>query len=223
MTVRSRYAEDELEKAVRNGMTQYVLLGAGLDSFAYRRHDLVERLSVFEVDYPSTQQWKRGRLRELNTPVPSNLTFVPVDFERQTLIEALSAAGYRVEEPAFFSWLGVTQYLAEDAIVRTLQEIASLVTGSEIVFEYLVPEERLEGVEREYLASVKAGSARRGEPWRGCFEPARLEGLVKGLRFTEFTDLDAEAINARYFANRRDGLRSPSADHLVRARVGDSP
>src|SRR6266581_5992066 len=124
--LRSRYTEDELEEAIQRGVSQYVILGAGLDSFAYRRGDLAEAVHVFEVDYPATQQWKRERLRALPLAQPPNLTFVPLDFEQQTLGEVFPASGYRREEPAFFSWLGVTRYLTEGAIFKTLHEIASL-------------------------------------------------------------------------------------------------
>lgn len=219
MTVRSRYAEDELTQAMKRGIGQYVVLGAGLDSFAYRRPDLAGTLQVFEVDHPSTQQWKRARLADLCIPQPSNLTFVPVDFERQTLREGLGTAGYRSQEPAFLSWLGVTQYLTEAATTRTLEEIAALAPGCEIVFEYTVPEELLEGMERQYLASLKQVSAQRGEPWQGFFEPSRLAALLNDLGFTEVTDLDSELLNARYFAHRHDGLRTPEAHHEVKARV----
>jgi methyltransferase (TIGR00027 family) len=220
MTVRNRYAEDELHSALQRGVTQYVLLGAGLDSFAYRRRDLSEVLRVFEVDYFSTQQWKRTRLRELNVTLPDNLTFVPIDFEKQTLREGLQAGGYRMEAPAFFSWLGVTQYLTPDATLGTLQEIASLAPGSEIVFEYSVPEEQLEGLERQYLAWCQARSVERGEPWVGFFDPRQMVTQVKSLGFTEITELSPAAINARYFMNRLDGLQTPQAHHLVKARVG---
>jgi methyltransferase (TIGR00027 family) len=113
--VRSRYAEDELSKAIERGVAQYVILGAGLDSFAYRRRDLAEVIHVFEVDYPATQAWKQARLRTLGITLPSNLTFIPIDFEKQALADALRAGGYRAEKPAFFSWLGVTEYLTEEA------------------------------------------------------------------------------------------------------------
>lgn len=220
MTVRNRYAEDELAQAVQRGIRQYVLLGAGLDSFAYRRRDLSSILRVFEVDQPATQEWKCARLRKLHVTVPDNLTFVPIDFERQCLREALCAGGYRTEKPAFFSWLGVTQYLTEDATLGTLHEIASLAPESETVFEYSVPEGQLDGEERQYLAVCKAQSAERGEPWVGFFEPPNLMTRLKELGFTEVIDLSPEAINFRYFAGRSDGLRSPRAHHLVKAQVG---
>jgi methyltransferase (TIGR00027 family) len=220
---RSRYVEDELATALEHGVTQYVLLGAGLDSFAYRRRDLSGVLRVFEVDHPATQQWKRARLRELAVALPDTLTFVPVDFERQTVREALSAGGYRVEEPAFFSWLGVTQYLTAEATLKTLQEIAALAPGSEIVFEYTVPEATLAREERQYVACCKARAAERGEPWVGFFEPTRLVTLVKEVGFTEVTDLSPQELNHRYFPDRADGLRTPQAQHLVKARVGKGP
>lgn len=220
MTVRNCYAEDELKNALQRGVIQFVLLGAGLDSFAYRRRDLSGVLRVFEVDYPSTQQWKRARLRELNITLPDNLTFVPIDFEKQTLREALRAGGYRMDEAAFFSWLGVTQYLTQSATLGTLREIASLAPGSEVVFEYSVPEEQLEGTERQYLAWCQARSAERGEPWLGFFDPMRMVTQVKSLGYTEVTALSPAEINTRYFVNRSDGLRTPQAHHLMKARVG---
>jgi methyltransferase (TIGR00027 family) len=220
---RSRYAEDELANAVQRGVAQYVLLGAGLDSFAYRRPDLERVLRIFEVDHPGSQQWKRARLQELAIPVPGNLVFVPLDFENQTLRAALRAAGFREGEPAFFSWLGVTHYLTEEATLQTLQEIAALAPGTEIVFQYFVPEEQLEGRDRQYLALLKGGTARVGEPCRGFFEPLRLAALLKDLGFREITDSGAEEINARYLANRRDGLRFPGASRLMKATVGAGP
>jgi methyltransferase (TIGR00027 family) len=220
MAVRNRYAEDELKNALQHGVTQYVLLGAGLDSFAYRRRDLSDVLRVFEVDHPATQQWKRARLRELNVTLPDNLTFVPIDFEKQTLREALRAGGYRAEEPAFFSWLGVTEYLTQDATLGTLQEIALLAPGSEIVFQYSVPEEQLDGAERQYLAWRKERNRKRREPWIGFFDPIQIVTHVQNLGFTEVTELSPEEINSRYFTGRADGLRTPQAHHLVKARVG---
>jgi methyltransferase (TIGR00027 family) len=132
VAMRSRYTEDELGKAIARGVRQYVILGAGLDSFAYRRRDLVEVLRVFEVDHPATQQWKRTRLRELQIELPPNLTFIPINFEQQTLTEALRAGGYRPEEPAFFSWLGVIGYLTEEATFKTLREVVAAAPGSEM-------------------------------------------------------------------------------------------
>ena len=119
--VRQRFAEEELAKAVARGVRQYVILGAGLDSLAYRRPDLTGMLQIFEVDHPSTQQWKRQRLTERGIAIPDNLTFVPLDFEVQDLAETMASSPFQSAEPAFFSWLGVTQYLSEG---RGLQDVA---------------------------------------------------------------------------------------------------
>jgi methyltransferase (TIGR00027 family) len=221
VVMRNRYAEDALEQALARGVQQYVLLGAGLDSFAYRRRDLAKRVRVFEVDYPATQQWKRSRLQTLNVPLPSHLTFIPVNFEQQTLQAALQAGGYQVEQPGFFSWLGVTQYLTEEAVFTTLRMVARGAPGSEIVFEYSLPDTLLDDENRRIMAVFKAGSAARGEPWLSLFEPARLAARVKELGFTEVEDFGPEAANARYFSGRTDGLRLrvPGSAHLMKARV----
>jgi methyltransferase (TIGR00027 family) len=220
MVMRNRYAEDELDKAIARGVAQYVILGAGLDSFVYRRPDLAGVVQVFEVDYPATQQWKRMRLRELRVELPPNLIFIPLDFEMQPLTAGLQAGGYRPEAPAFFSWLGVTMYLTEEAIFNTLRVVASLALGSEIVFSYVVPEALLDEEHQRLLAAIKAGAAARGEPWLSCFEPAHLKARIKELGFTQVWDLGPEEANARYFAGRTDGLRVPPWFHLMSARVG---
>jgi methyltransferase (TIGR00027 family) len=127
--LRNRLAEDELAKAVKQGTTQYIILGAGLDSFAYRQPDLVRSLDVYEVDHPASQAWKRERVRALGIPVPPTLHYAPVDFERTSLTEGLTTAGLKRHESAFFTWLGVTQYLTRDAVLRTMREVAALSTA----------------------------------------------------------------------------------------------
>jgi methyltransferase (TIGR00027 family) len=154
IAVRSRYAEDELASARRRGVGQYVILGAGMDSFAWRQRDGSTPLRLFEMDRPRTQHWKRTRLAHMGVALPENLFFVPIDFERQTLREVLDACGYRATEAAFFSCLGVTQYLTAAAVTAMLQSIGSLAPGSEVVFEYIVPEEQLQLEERCYVAAM---------------------------------------------------------------------
>ena len=217
--MRQRYAEDELGKALERGVVQYVILGAGLDSFAYRRLDFAGVVQVFEVDYPATQQWKRARLRELNLTLPSNLTFVPVDFERQTLADGLRGGGYRSELPTFVSWLGVTPYLTEAAVFETLRYVASLAPGSEIVFEYWLPESLLDDENRRLLEVIKAFAAGRGEPYLSLFEPTTLAARVKALGFAEMWDFGPEEATARYFAGRTDGLCALPLSHLMKTRV----
>jgi len=220
MIVRSRYAEDELAKALERGVTQYVLLGAGLDSFAYRRRDRSEVLRVFEVDHPATQQWKRARLRELHIALPSNLTFVPLDLEQHTLADGLHVGGHRPELPTFVSWLGVTMYLSDAAVFETLRYVASLAPGSEIVFQYVVPEALLNDEGRQVLASIQANTASQGEPLVRVFEPTTLAARVKELGFTQVWDFGPEEADAHYCAGRTDGLRTPPHSHLMKARVG---
>jgi len=135
VAVRSRFAEDALVAAVRGGVRQLVVLGAGLNTYAYRS-TLGDRLHVFEVDHPATQAWKRQRLEDAAIAIPSSLTFAPVDFERQTLAEGLAAAGFDPAQQTFFTWLGVVPYLTEEAVWRTLGFIASLPNGAHAVFDY---------------------------------------------------------------------------------------
>jgi methyltransferase (TIGR00027 family) len=219
VVMRQRYAEDELDHAVGRGVAQYVSLGAGLDSFAYRRPDLAGRVRVFEVDHPATQQWKRARLQELHLPLPSNLTFIPLNFEQQTLAEGLRAGGHRSELPTFVSWLGVTMYLTAEAVFATLRDVASLATGSEIVFQYALPASQLDEEDQRLLAMLKAFGAARGEPWVSAFEPPDLTARVKELGFTQVWNIGPEEANARYFAGRTDGLSIPSMSYLMKARV----
>ena len=222
VAIKQRYTEDELDKAVKRGVAQYVILSAGLDSFAYRCPDLATTLRIFEVDHPATQQWKRARLQELKIDLPNNLTFIPLNCEQQTLAEGLRAGGHRSELPTFVSWLGVIVYLTEAAVFETLRYVASLAPGSEIVFEYYLSESLLSEENRRRLAVVKAAAAARGEPWLSQFEPTDLVARVKALGFTHIWDLGPEEANARYFAGRMDGLRTGPSLHLMKARVGDS-
>ncbi len=197
VTMRSRYTEDELSKALARGINQYVILGAGLDSFAYRRRDLAAVLRVFEVDHPATQQWKRVRLQELGIEPPPNLTFTPINFEQQTVTEALQAGGYRPEEPAFFSWLGVIGYLTEEATFKTLREVVAAAPGSEIVFGYGVQEALLDEESRQMRALVKAGVAAQGEPILTLFEPTSLAARMQELGFVQVWDFGPEEANVQ--------------------------
>jgi len=217
--MRSRYTEDALGDALARGITQYVILGAGLDSFAYRQPPQAEGLHIFEVDHPATQTWKRARLRELQLDSPSNLTFVPVDFERQTLAEELQASGHRSAAPTFVSWLGVTMYLTEAAIFETLRYVAAFAPGSEIVFQYVLSDSLLNQESRSLIAMLKAATAARGEPFVSAFDPTALTAQVKALGFRQVWDFGPEEANARYFAGRTDGLRILPMFNLMRARV----
>ena len=220
IVARSRYLEDEVEQAANRGVFQYVILGAGLDSFAYRRTDLAKIVRVFEVDHPASQAWKRGRLHELGIELPPNLTLVPVDFEKQSLTDSLRQSGYSIDAPAFFSWLGVVPYLTSDAIFDTLRTVAALAPGTEIIFEYVVPRKMFDEEGQKLFDLMMVATAGHGEPWRSFFEPDKLAEKVRELGFAEVSDFGPDDVQARYFAGRTDGLRPSAFGHYMRARVG---
>ena len=219
LTVRSRFTEEALEETLQRGIDQYVLLGAGLDSFALRRRDLAHLLHVYEIDHPATQQWKRTRISELGIPLPGNLTFVPVDFEQQTVTQGLRSSTYRADAPAFFSWLGVIPYLTKDTVRKTLKEVAAMAAGSEIVLQYSVPEELLDTRHRQYLAQLCSLTAQQGEPWLSNHTPDELADQLKELGFDRIEHLGPEEAYARYFAGRTDSLPCQPIHRLIRART----
>lgn len=205
MVVRSRYAEDQLAAAVRNGVRQYVVLGAGLDTFAYRNP--FAQVRVFEVDHPATQEWKRERLAAAGIGLPPELTFVAVDFEKQKLDVELPAASFRSTEPAFFSWLGVTPYLSRVAFEGTARFIAAMPPGSGVAFDFAVERSTLSFMERMALDELSRRVASAGEPFQLFFDPRILAEDLKRMGFSRVEVLDRDEINARYFANRSDRLR----------------
>jgi methyltransferase (TIGR00027 family) len=206
VVARSRLAEETLAAAVSRGVRQYVVLGAGLDTFAYRNPYPASQLRVFEVDHPATQSWKREQLRGGDIVVPQSVSFVPVDFESESLAERLRGAGLRGDEPCFFSWLGVSMYLTRTAVAGTLQYIASLPRGSGVVFDYAVPPATLSLMRRLVVGAVMRGVAASGEPWKTFFAPSSLCAEVAALGFRELEDLGPEELNARFFRGRSDGL-----------------
>jgi methyltransferase (TIGR00027 family) len=205
LSVRSRVAEDALRRAVGRGAAQYVVLGAGLDTFAYRNP--FPALRVFEVDYPATQEWKRRKLAAAAIEVPASLTFAPVDFEHQTLADGLASAGFNNHKPAFFSWLGVTMYLTEDAIASTLALIGATPPGGGVVFDYAVPRSSLGLLERLVFDAVARKVAAAGEPFRTFFDPADLGARLTHAGFRSIVDLGRDELNARYFQGRGDTLQ----------------
>jgi methyltransferase (TIGR00027 family) len=218
MAVRSRYAEDELAGAVAHGVRQYVVLGAGLDTLAYRNPH--SGLRVFEVDHPATQVWKREQLEAADIAVPASLTFVPIDFERQTLADGLGQAGFDAKAAAFFSWLGVTPYLTREACMTTLSFIAKMPAGSGVVFDFAVDPALLNAGQRQALDALSERVARYGEPFQLFFDPAKLQDELKSLGFHRTEFLQGKELNARYFKDREDGLQvRGSIGHLMGAWV----
>lgn len=207
MVARSRYAEDELSRAISCGATQYVILGAGLDTFAYRNPYQDSALRVFEVDHPATQRWKLDRLAAAQIAIPPSLTFAPVDSERQSLADGLAQANFSWDSITFFSWLGVTPYLTSEAMNATLAFVASLPQGSGIVFDYAVPRDSLNWLGRIAFDRIASRVAAAGEPFRLFLDPMKLPVQLKQIGFRSTEDLSTDEINARYFYNRADKLR----------------
>jgi methyltransferase (TIGR00027 family) len=211
MAARSRFAEDELALAVAQGVRQYVVLGAGLDTFAYRNPH--SGLRVFEVDHPATQAWKRERLEAAGIAIPTSLTFAPIDFERRTLADGLGQSGFNGSAAAFFSWLGVTPYLTREACLVTLSFIAKMPAGSGVVFDFAVDPALLNLGQRMALKALSKRVAAVGEPFQLFFDPEKLQGELKGMGFRRTEFLQGKELNARYFKDRKDGL-------LVRGSIG---
>jgi methyltransferase (TIGR00027 family) len=210
IAARSRIAEDALTAAVEQGASQLVVLGAGLDTLAFRT-PLAGRLRIFEVDHPATQAWKREKLAAAAIGVPDTLAFVPVDFERQTLSEALHAAGFTAAERSFFSWLGVVPYLTEAAIFSTLAFITGLSGGAEVVFDYVNPAASIAPAGRVAHRALAARVAALGERIQSYVETERLCAELGAIGFRHIDDIDPLRLAARFF---------PEAERSASARGG---
>jgi methyltransferase (TIGR00027 family) len=217
LAARSRCAEDALRVSVAAGVRQYVILGAGLDTFAYRNPYAAQGLRVFEVDHPATQGWKRSLLGQVGIEEPDSVTYVPVDFETQSLPERLSACGFDPHAPAFFSWLGVVMYLTRDTVMSTLGFVANRSAGSGITFDYLVPPSSMHIPGRIAFWLMSRRVAKAGEPWRTWFDPATLARDMRELGFARLEDLDGPALDVRYFGGRARELQGRSAGHVMTA------
>ena len=212
LAVRSRLAEDALKRAVGAGVRQYVVLGAGLDTFAYRNP--YPSLRVFEVDHPATQGWKRERLGQAQITVPEAVTFVAAE----RLPAVLHAAGLHTHEPSFFSWLGVTPYLESTNVLSTLRAIAPLAAnGGGVVFDYVIPPETMGMLQRVGFEALAARVAAAGEPFRGYFEPRALAGAIQDMGYGSVRDMGPDELNANFFSNRADGLQVGGAGHILTA------
>jgi methyltransferase (TIGR00027 family) len=218
IAARSRFAEDALGDAYARGLRQLVILGAGLDTFAYRNPHA--ELRVFEVDHPATQAWKRQRLVEAGIEVPGSLTFAPVDFQRDTLAEKLNIAGLDPGQSAFFTWLGVVPYLTEEAAFATLAAIGARSPGTQVVFDYADPPSTLPEPSRRAHMLRAARVAELGEPWLCYFEPGALKSRLAELGFSEVEDLGPLEIARRYFSERAHAGTFKRGGHIVLAGIG---
>jgi methyltransferase (TIGR00027 family) len=224
--IRSRCAEDALAAAVARGARQYVLIGAGFDSFIVRQPVFARDLDIFEIDHPPTQALKRRRLNECGVAIPPNVHFVPADLSQESLASALERSAFSHTVAAFFSWLGVTVYLSREANLATLRAIAtSAAPGSEVVFTYI--DQRVLDSSRSSAAleRMRAAVAAQGEPWLSGFHPAQLADDLRQLGLLLVEDLGAPELHERYCAGRTDGLSPGGAGHIARARVtsGQNP
>lgn len=217
---RARFSEERLAEAMSGGVAQYVIIGAGLDTFALRRTDLRDRLRVIEIDHPATQAFKRGRMRDAALEPPLNLHFAPADLERESLAEVLSRTPYDPSRPAFFSWMGVTMYLTDEAVRAMLRSLRSAsVPGSQLVFDYLDRAVFEPGSQSPARARLFEIVRRAGEPMICGFDPAVLEAELAGEGFRLLEDLGPEAQKDLYYGNRTDGLRPTATARLARAAV----
>jgi methyltransferase (TIGR00027 family) len=214
VVLRSRYAEDELRAAVERGVRQYVVLGAGLDTFAYRQPAWAAPLRIFEIDQPASQRSKRERLDAAHIVIPPNVNFVAVDFQAESLADGLRRGGVDFAAPAFFSWLGVTMYLTRDAVEAVFRTIATFPPSSEVVFTFASRRE-----EPQLASGLAERAAELGEPWLSYFEPPEVEELLRGLGFSRVSFLTPNESAARYFNDRSDGLPAPRRVSIGTATV----
>jgi methyltransferase (TIGR00027 family) len=214
---RSRIAEDALSAAVEGGIRQFVILGAGLDTYALRSPHGARQIRIYEVDHPATQAWKRQRLAEGQLAVPPWLIFVPVDFEQDNLGETLVGAGFQQNWPAFFTWLGVVPYLTQEAVVSTLGYIASI-ENSEVVFDYMEPPQAFSEEMREFVTKRTEQLEKMNERWASRFEPSGISAILRSHGFSGIEDINFQEIRTR-FGRGIQGLAPAQAGlHVVHAK-----
>ncbi len=217
--VRSRYTEDCLRAALDRGATQYVILGAGLDTSPYRPGHPGEQLMTFEIDHPDTQRWKLERLRAAGIVFRDNLRHLAIDFERQSLLDVLDENGFDFRRPAFFSWLGVIYYLRPDAAQNTFRQIASCAPGSGLAFDFVVSDADLDAAEREAVARIMSFAESQGEPWLTRSAPRDMQEQLRGTGFNTVEYVSRDEATARYLADRGDGLVLDASIQLMSAVI----
>ncbi len=213
---RAQYTEDSLEQAIKRGVSQYVILGAGLDTFAFRRPDLVEQLQVFELDHPATQAYKRRRLVELDWKLPKNLHFIPIDFTQKNLATELASSAFDTQSLSFFSWLGVTFYLTRDEIFDMLRSIAEVASaGSSIIFDYFDSDVFIPGKASPLMQKSLEDARQHGEPVKTGFNPSMLSAELASLGLNLQEDLSPHDIDKRFFEGRTDTYHAYELMHFA--------
>lgn len=217
--VRARYGDDSLRRALARGTRQVVLLGAGLDTWPYRRQEHDPDTRIFEVDHPATQQWKLSRLAAAGLAVPAGVTHLAVDFERGDLVTRLLHGGFDRERPAVFVWMGVSYYLEREQVSALLRTLAGMATGSELILDFLLPEELMDAAGRAQHRSLANVATSNNEPLRGRYSPADLESQLRACGFTRVEHTDSAALRSMYLTGRTDGLRVDGTTGLVLAAI----
>ncbi|MBF9067258.1 class I SAM-dependent methyltransferase [Streptacidiphilus fuscans] len=218
MVARARFVEDLVVEHADRGVTQYVILGAGLDTFAQRMPETASRLRVFEIDQPGPQAWKRRRLVELDYGIPSWLQLVPVDFEAsEDWLKKLVDVGFDPGQPAFIASTGVTMYLTKDAIAATLRQVAGLAPGSTFAMTFLVPPEMLDEADRAGLQASKEGARASGTPFISFYTPEEMLALARESGFADARHVSGASHAERYFADRTDALRPSTGEDILLA------
>jgi methyltransferase (TIGR00027 family) len=213
VVVRSRYTEDSLEHSISDGCRQYVILGAGFDSWALR-HEAPE-VSVFELDHPATQQWKEARIQARLGTLPAHLVLIPIDFERDDITDVLRGHEFDHDSLTFVSWLGTICYLTREAIAATLTSLAKVCApGSRVVFDYFQPKSTMSSAELQLFEDLNQGGTRRGEPIQSLLDPQEVAGMLHSAGFRVVEDLSASEIRRRYLYPRSDGLDIPGFARL---------
>lgn len=216
IAARSRFSEDTMANCVASGVRQVVVLGAGLDTFSLRNPFADLGVRVFEVDYAATQSWKRERIKAAGLIEPQSLIFAPTDFERESLSEGLTRVGFRVNQPAFFQWLGVVPYLTKKAVSSTLKFISNI-PQAVVVFDYAEPFQNYPAQRRASVIAVAESAAARGEPWLSLFDPAELHELLRGEGFKTVEDLGLSEITERLYGDLGRDITIGPGPHIVRA------
>ncbi|MCX5044911.1 class I SAM-dependent methyltransferase [Aldersonia sp. NBC_00410] len=217
---RARFVEDLVIEQVARGVTQYVILGAGLDTFAQRRSDIAAQLQVFEVDQPGPQKWKRRRLNELGYGIPDWLHLVPVDFEAsESWWQKLSDGGFDPGRPAVVVSTGVSHYLTKDATAAMLRQVAQLASGSTLAMTFLLPTELVDDTDRSGLKTSEAGAKASGTPFISFYTPSEIETLAREAGLENTRHVTGTSLGERYFAGRTDGPRPSSGEDLLVATI----
>ena len=221
IVARARFVEDCLAKQVTEGVAQYVIMGAGLDTFAQRQPQLATHLQIFEIDQPAMQEWKKHRLLTLGLGIPNYLHWVPVNFETEDdWLAPLSASGFAATQPALVAATGLSMYLTPAAIEKMLRQLATLAPGSTLVLSFMLPIELNDPDLRPSVERAAQGARAQGTPWLCFFTPKEILALALDAGFSEVEHISAAALSTRYFMDRTDGLRLPNAaEEILLART----